>query len=103
MTAAEAAIFAFFRRYQIGPCEMLFFNPCDCKLPEKHFDTAMQSLLRRGLVTKERPKAAYSLTQEGYDKSRLLSRRMATLKRARRNPRTAPNGWKSPKGSSDGP
>lgn len=69
MTASERSIMEFFRRYQAGPDEMLFFNPTDCKMPPAPFRNAMQSLIRRSLVTKERPKQAYSLTRNGYDMS----------------------------------
>jgi hypothetical protein len=66
MTADECTILAFFRRYAIGPEEMLFFNPGDCKVSPGAFRTAMDSLMNRGLVIKERPKQAYSLTRHGY-------------------------------------
>ncbi len=69
MNAVESTILVFFRRYMIGPAEMLFFNPGDCKVTPKHFETAMQSLMRQGLVVKERPTSAYSLTAAGYDAS----------------------------------
>ncbi len=69
MSATEAVILTFFRRYQIGPHQMLFFNSGDCKLGPSSFRTAMQSLVSRGLVVKERPPQAYSLTRNGYDLS----------------------------------
>ena len=69
MTASECSIMVFFHRYEIGPHQMLFFNPGDCKLAESRFREAMQSLMIRGLVIKERPKHAYSLTRPGYDLS----------------------------------
>jgi RIO-like serine/threonine protein kinase len=69
MTSIECAILGFFRRYQIMPNEMLFFNPHDCKIAPTAFDTAMRSLVDRGLVAKERAKQAYSLTEQGYDLS----------------------------------
>jgi hypothetical protein len=72
MTATETAIMFFFRRYQIRPAEMLFFNPADCKVSPGPFHTAMESLMRRGWVVKERPKHAYSLTRDGYDISLAL-------------------------------
>jgi len=74
MTATETAILTFFRRYQIGPHEMLFFNANDCKLGPGSFRTAMQSLVSRGLVIKERPAKAYSLTRDGYDLSLSVGR-----------------------------
>jgi hypothetical protein len=69
METIESAILAYFRRYRIQPAEMLFFNAHDCKLPDKPFHAAMDSLVHRGMVIKERPSAAYSLTQAGYDLS----------------------------------
>lgn len=72
MTATEFAIMGFFRRYKIRPDEMLFFNPADCKMSPGPFNTAMESLMRRGLVIKERPKQAYSLTRNGYAVSRTI-------------------------------
>jgi RIO-like serine/threonine protein kinase len=72
MTATEFAIMGFFRRYKILPEEMLFFNPADCKMSPGPFNTAMESLMRRGLVIKERPKQAYSLTRNGYDIARAI-------------------------------
>jgi hypothetical protein len=73
MTPAEANILTFFRRYGARPTQMLFFNPNDCKMSPAPFRTAMESLMRRGLVIKERPKLAYSLTRGGYDLSLSLS------------------------------
>lgn len=69
MTPAEVDILEFFRRYQVGPAEMLFFNPGDCKLPDGSFQNAMKSLMDKGLVVKERPRRAYSLTRAGYQLS----------------------------------
>ena len=67
MTPAETNILIFFRRYGARPTQMLFFNPNDCKMSPAPFRTAMESLMRQGLVVKERPKLAYSLTRDGYD------------------------------------
>lgn len=69
MSADESTIMSLFRQYKIGPDEMLFFNPGTCKLSGTPFRNAMQSLMNRGLVIKERPKEAYSLTRSGYDMS----------------------------------
>jgi hypothetical protein len=69
MTADECTIMALFRQYKIGPEEMLFFNPGTCKLSGTPFRNAMHSLMNRGMVMKERPKEAYSLTRQGYDLS----------------------------------
>lgn len=70
MSADEGVILRFFRDYQAGPSEMLFFNPNNgCKLQPSHFNRAIDSLIDRGLVTKERPKLAYSLTSAGYELS----------------------------------
>ena len=69
MTASERSILDCFRRFQAGPDEMLFLNPADVKMQPTPFRNAMQSLMRQSLVVKERPKAAYSLTRNGYDLS----------------------------------
>ncbi|MCL4204396.1 MAG: hypothetical protein KJ000_18075 [Pirellulaceae bacterium] len=66
MTAEELDILRFFRRFQVGPAEMLFFTPNDCKVAAKHFLAAMRSLIDKDLVVKERPIQAYSLTSAGY-------------------------------------
>jgi hypothetical protein len=69
MNADECVILALFRQYKIGPEEMLFFNTGTCKLGGTPFRNAMQSLMTRGMVIKERPKEAYSLTRQGYHMS----------------------------------
>ena len=74
MTPNECAILTFFRQYDIGPSQMLFFNPGDCKLGAGSFRTGMESLMKRGLVVKERHKLAYSLTRPGYDLAVTLPR-----------------------------
>jgi hypothetical protein len=66
MTAEELDILLFFRRFLVGPKEMLFFTPSDCKVAAKHFIAAMHSLMEKDLVVKERPAQAYSLTNAGY-------------------------------------
>ena len=66
MNTAETAILAFFRRFEARPAEMLFINPQQSKDQSAKFRTAMQSLIDKGFVTKERPKQAYSLTVAGY-------------------------------------
>lgn len=83
MTAAESTILEFFRQYQIGPAEMLFFNPGDCKLQPGSFASAMRSLIERGMVVKERPALAYSLTRQGY--RALLSIKVPEVARKRTN------------------
>jgi predicted transcriptional regulator len=72
MTANEQAILTMFRRYQAGPAQMLFFNPAECKLSVGRFQAAMHSLIEQGLVIKERPKQAYSLTSRGYGLARTI-------------------------------
>ena len=66
MTTSETAILAFFRRFDARPQEMLFINPQQSKSQAAKFRIAMQSLIEKGFVNKERPKAAYSLTMAGY-------------------------------------
>ena len=69
MNSAETAILAFFRRFDARPSEMLFINPNQSKEQSPKFRSAMQSLIDKGFVTKERPKQAYSLTLAGYKAS----------------------------------
>ncbi len=71
MKVAEWDILRFFRRYQVGPAEMLFFGPKDRKVAAGSFRAAMGSLIEQGLVVKERPEQAYSLTTAGYRASLL--------------------------------
>jgi hypothetical protein len=66
MKTAELDILRFFRHYQVGPAEMLFFGPNDRKGAAGTFRSAMGSLISQGLVVKERPEQAYSLTSAGY-------------------------------------
>ncbi|HEX3998945.1 MAG TPA: hypothetical protein VHX65_10370 [Pirellulales bacterium] len=82
MTPSERSILACFRRYQAGPDKMLFLNPADCKMHPGPFRNAMMSLIRQSLVVKERPKAAYSLTRDGYDISVLIVPAEAVLRAA---------------------
>lgn len=70
MTQAEQTIMQYFRRYRIDTGEMLFFNTAPTST-SAHFRGAMDSLIRRGLVVKERPKHAYSLTEQGFAASQL--------------------------------
>ena len=70
MTATEVTILRFFRRFQVGPAEMLFLNSADCKVGASSFTPAMRRLIEKGIVVKERPDQAYSLTYEGYRLSR---------------------------------
>lgn len=52
---------------------MLFF-PADFGKPDSgRFTGAMQSMIERGLVVKERRQEAYSLTSRGYRESLKLS------------------------------
>lgn len=66
---SEAAILTFFRRFNAGPNQMLFFNSGFAKSHSRQFLSAMQSLVDRGYVVKERPREAYSLTSMGYQAS----------------------------------
>jgi predicted transcriptional regulator len=66
MSADECTVLEFFRRYETGPHQMLFFTLYNCKMPANRLRTAMRGLIERGLVVKERPEQAYSLTRDGY-------------------------------------
>ncbi len=74
MTAAEWRILSLFRRYRVGPAEMLFVNSRDCRVTAEGFVSAMRRLIDNGLVVKEHPKQAYSLTRAGYEASRTRPR-----------------------------
>jgi hypothetical protein len=65
MSEAENDILRLFRRYQVGEAEMLFFTG-GLANPSRKFKTAMQSLIERGMVIKERRQDAYSLTTTGF-------------------------------------
>lgn len=68
MTSSEADIMRHFRRYLASEGEMVFFNKGVEKRPPS-FERAIASLIRDGLIIKERPQNAYSLTQRGYEAS----------------------------------
>jgi hypothetical protein len=70
MTAAEMRILRAFRSYQVGPAEMLFLNSSDCRVSASSFLPAMRRLIDKGMIVKERPAHAYSLTKAGYEMSR---------------------------------
>ena len=66
MTDCETAIMLYFRRYDVGAGQMLFFDTGPARGDADAFDRAMGDLIRRGLVVRERPQFAYSLTDSGY-------------------------------------
>ena len=66
MTKAEKDIMRHFRQYRIGRNEMLFFNTNLANSDSPKFQFAMASLIRSGLVIKERRRNAYSLTFDGF-------------------------------------
>jgi len=66
MTQAEQDIMRYFRRYRVGVNEMVFFNNSLTCASSTKFQIAMASLIRDGLVIKERRKNAYSLTDTGF-------------------------------------
>jgi predicted transcriptional regulator len=66
MTDIEKKIMRYFRQYRIGAHEMLFFNGILANASSTRFQSAMDSLIRNGLVIKERRKGAYSLTNDGF-------------------------------------
>jgi len=70
MSAAEIRILKHFRRYEVKPAEMLFVNFHECRVTAHGFAAAMKRLIDKGLVIKERPLQAYSLTRAGYDLTR---------------------------------
>ena len=69
MQETEKAIMRHFRQYQIGVNEMLCFDTTMSRSNSSDFQLAMASLIRDGLVIKERHRHAYSLTHEGFTAS----------------------------------
>jgi len=69
MSQAETDILLLFRRYQAKTSEMLFFSAGVANSQTPQFKRAMQSLIERGLVTKETRHDAYSLTRAGFQAS----------------------------------
>ena len=69
MTKNEKDMMRHFRQYHIGVNEMLCFNTNLAKSNTTEFQVAMSSLIRNGLVVKERHRFAYSLTDEGFTTS----------------------------------
>jgi hypothetical protein len=66
MTTAELNILALFRRYMVGPAEMLFINAQDCRIDIDTFASATLRLVEKDLIVEERPNQAFSLTPAGY-------------------------------------
>jgi hypothetical protein len=81
MTATELNILRLFRRYRVRPAEMLFISGDDCKTAGESFSTAMRGLIEKGLVVKEHPQQAYSLTRAGYELSRSTPEQEPLVKR----------------------
>jgi hypothetical protein len=61
MNDATLKVLAIFRRYRVGPGQMLFIHNLDAG-PR----TAMNKLVDDGLVTHAGPKNAYCLTESGF-------------------------------------
>ena len=66
---AEASVLRTFRTYQVSARQMLVLNHGHTKPPPASYARALQSLLERGLVVRERFPNAYSLTALGYQAS----------------------------------
>jgi hypothetical protein len=66
VTKAEQDIMRHFRQYHVGVNEMLFFNTASAQSNSPRFQLAMASLIRSGLVIRERRRHAYSLTDSGF-------------------------------------
>jgi hypothetical protein len=66
MTKTQIGIMRHFRQYRIGANQMLCFNASLANSDASRFQLAMASLIQDGLVNKERPKRAYSLTPDGF-------------------------------------
>ena len=88
MSATELSILRVFRSYQVGPAEMLFLNSGDCRVSASSFLPAMRRLIDKGMIVKERPEHAYSLTRAGYQLSLSApSQGPPAKRRAKRKPR----------------
>ena len=61
MSPSMLRVLAIFRRYRVGPGEMLFIHNLDHG-PQ----VAMSKLISDGLVIKEGPRNAYCLTESGF-------------------------------------
>jgi hypothetical protein len=73
MTGTELDIMRLFRAYGVTAHQMLFFPAGFAKPDSRKFSGAMQSMIERGLVVKERNHEAYSLTARGYRETLRLS------------------------------
>jgi hypothetical protein len=69
ISGAELDILRIFRAYAVKEHEMLFFPTNFTKPQSREFTGAMQSMIERGWVIKERRQGAYSLTALGYSES----------------------------------
>jgi hypothetical protein len=84
MSSAEWEILRVFRRYKVGPAEMLFLSAADCRTAANSFTAAMGRLIDKGMIIKERPVQAYSLTRAGYRLSRTAPAEETHRKKPRR-------------------
>jgi hypothetical protein len=66
MTGTELDILRLFRDYGVTAHQMLFFPAAFSKPESRKFTVAMQSMIERGLVVRERNHEAFSLTARGY-------------------------------------
>lgn len=73
MTDAESDIMRQFRRYLVEEGQMLFLHAGGSRKHPAGFHRAIESLVRDGLLIRERHQNAYSLTQLGYQASRSAS------------------------------
>ena len=89
MSAAEWEILRVFRRYKVGPAEMLFLSAADCRTAANSFTSAMGRLIDKGMIIKERPLQAYSLTRAGYRLSREVPVEKRRTKSGKRQPAKA--------------
>jgi hypothetical protein len=73
MNGTELDILKIFRAYEVTAHQMLFFQTAFTAPESRKFTGAMQSMIDRGWVVKERRQGAYSLTPRGYSESLKLS------------------------------
>jgi hypothetical protein len=69
VTNPEADILRHFRRYLAHEGQMVFFQAGTARAHPPSFYHAIESLIRNGMLIKERHRDAYSLTKTGYQQS----------------------------------
>ena len=69
LSASEQRVLQVFRKFRVGPGQMLCLNSND----QKRFRSSLQKLLSKNVLVRETFKGAYSLTPEGFTVMRELA------------------------------